>query len=244
MANESKLILKNILFLDIETVSSVEKFEQLSPRMQDLWTKKSQKLKNEAELNAADMFFERAAIYAEFGKIIAIGVGGVYLHNETNETCLKVKSLFADSEKELLNIFAQLIHNHSAKDNLILCAHNGREFDFPYLCRRLLINGIKLPDVLNISAKKPWEVLHIDTLEFWKFGDYKNYTSLDLLSAVFDIPSSKSDIDGSQVNKTFYKDNDLEKIARYCKEDVVVLVQLYLKLNGREIIKEENILRG
>lgn len=241
---DGPLLLKNILFLDIETVSATKTFNELNPRIQDLWIKKSLKLKNEAGSSPEEMFFERAAIYAEFGKVICIGVGGVFENTTSKEPSLKVRSLVGDTEKELLQKFVKVVEEHSAKDRLILCAHNGREFDFPYLCRRLLINGIKLPNILNISTKKPWEVMHIDTLEFWKFGDYKNYTSLDLLSAIFDIPSSKSDIDGSEVNRTYYLENDLNKISNYCKEDVVVLAQLYLKLNGRELIADENIIRA
>lgn len=237
--SQSPLQLKNILFLDIETVSLTENFSELPERLKDHWRRKASKLKNEGELEPEDMYFERAAIYAEFGKVICIGVGGFY----EQDTKFRAKTLINTDEKLLLLEFKNLLEEHSAKGNLILCAHNGREFDFPYLCRRMLINGIKLPAVLDITGKKPWEVMHIDTLEFWKFGDYKNYTSLDLLASVFDIPGSKSLMDGSEVNTNYYHQNDLQKIAEYCREDVVVLAQLYLKMNGRDILEEGNIYR-
>ena len=237
---DDKLQLKNILFIDIETVSLTKEFEELPQRLQEHWKKKASRLKNEEDLPPEKLYFDRAAIYAEFGKVICIGVGGFY----EQDTKFKAKTLAYGDEKELLLNFKKLVEDHSAKGNLILCAHNGREFDFPYLCRRMLINGIKLPSVLDITGKKPWEVLHIDTLEFWKFGDYKNFTSLDLLSSVFDIPGSKIHMDGSEVNTNFYFQNNAQKIAEYCREDVIVLAQLYLKLNGREILNNEDLLRA
>lgn len=238
MADE-KLQLKNILFIDIETVSITKEFEELPQRLQEHWKKKASRLKNEENQPLEKLYFDRAAIYAEFGKVICIGVGGFY----EQDTKFKAKTLVSGDEKELLLNFKKLVEEHSAKGNLILCAHNGREFDFPYLCRRMLINGIKLPAVLDITGKKPWEVLHIDTLEFWKFGDYKNYTSLDLLASVFDIPGSKSLMDGSEVNTNFYDQDNLQKITEYCREDVIVLAQLFLKLNGRDILNNEDLLR-
>lgn len=237
--SEPRLQLKNILFLDIETVSLTKDFIDLPERLKSHWIRKASRLKNEDEQEPEKLYFERAAIYAEFGKVICIGVGGFY----EQDTKFRAKTLVNTDEKQLLLDFKKLIEEHSAKGNLILCAHNGREFDFPYLCRRMLINGIKLPAVLDITAKKPWDVMHIDTLEFWKFGDYKNYTSLDLLASVFDIPGSKSLMDGSEVNTNFYDLNNLQKITEYCREDVVVLAQLYLKLNGREILGEGDIFR-
>jgi len=237
---DDKLQLKNILFIDIETVSLTKEFEELPQRLQEHWKKKASRLKNEEDLPPEKLYFDRAAIYAEFGKVICIGVGGFY----EQDTKFKAKTLAYGDEKELLLNFKKLVEDHSAKGNLILCAHNGREFDFPYLCRRMLINGIKLPSVLDITGKKPWEVLHIDTLEFWKFGDYKNFTSLDLLSSVFEIPGSKVHMDGSEVNTNFYFQNNAQKIAEYCREDVIVLAQLYLKLNGREILNNEDLLRA
>jgi DNA polymerase elongation subunit (family B) len=235
-----QLLLKNILFLDIETASLSETFGALPERLKEHWSKKASRISKAEDIDLEKSYFDKAAIYAEFGKVICIGVGGFY---EKEDLIFKTKTLVADDEKSLLSIFKNLVENHPAKDNLILCAHNGREFDFPYLCRRMLINGIKLPNILDITTKKPWEVMHIDTLEFWKFGDYKNYTSLDLLASVFDIPGSKNLMDGSEVNQEYYKNKNLQKIAEYCREDVVVLAQLYLKLNGRDILEDKNIHR-
>jgi DNA polymerase elongation subunit (family B) len=122
-----------------------------------------------------------------------------------------------------------------------LCAHNGKEFDFPYLSRRMLVNSITLPSLLHLSGAKKWEVPHLDTMEMWKFGDYKHYTSLDLLLALFNIPSSKSEMDGSKVNGVYYQEKDLKKIATYCVSDVVAIAQLYLKMKNLPLIEERNI---
>ncbi len=230
--------LKNILFLDIETVSAHPKFEDLSPRMQDLWIKKAKTFRN-TELEPKELYFERAAIFAEYGKVICIGVGAFY---DVKNMKFKAKIIAEKTEKETLLRLKTILDEHPAKEDIVLCAHNGKEFDFPYLSRRMLINGINLPYCLDNSSKKPWEIFHLDTLEFWKFGDYKHFTSLDLLAAIFDIPSSKSELDGSQVNQTYYLENDQEKINRYCVQDVVVLAQLYLRLNNLPIMLDEQIM--
>jgi DNA polymerase elongation subunit (family B) len=232
--------LKNTLFIDIETVSGHASFAGMDNRMQKLWEKKSSSFKSDADKTPQDFFPEKAAIFAEFGKVICIGMGAFY-ENKEGELCFKVKSLGGDNEKALLNDFKNIIEDHKSKKDLILCAHNGKEFDFPYLCRRMLVNSITLPHILKISGKKPWEINHVDTMELWKFGDYKHYTSLDLLSAIFDIPSSKSEIDGSDVNRVYYEEKNLDKIQKYCRADVVVLAQLFLKLNGSDIIPPERI---
>lgn len=232
------LILKNILFLDIETVSAYADFEQVPKRMQELWLKKAKTLRN-TELSHEELYFERAAIFAEYGQVLCIGVGAFY---DVKNMKFKAKIIAEKTEKETLLRLKTILDEHHAKEDIVLCAHNGKEFDFPYLSRRMLINGIKLPYCLDNSSKKPWEIFHLDTLEFWKFGDYKHFTSLDLLAAIFDIPSSKSEIDGSQVNHTYYIENDQDKINRYCVQDVVVLAQLYLKLNNLPLMLDEHIM--
>ncbi|MES2794453.1 MAG: 3'-5' exonuclease [Bacteroidota bacterium] len=239
---EIKKITQNLLFIDIETVSAEPLFENLTPRMQKLWERKASFIKHEEDLSASQLYFERAGIYAEFGKIIVIGVGFFYW-NEANRLCLKVKTLTADNEINLLKDFKKLLEERFAKKESALCAHNGKEFDFPYLSRRMLINGIKLPKALDFSGKKPWEVPHYDTLEMWKFGDKKQYTSLETLSAVFGIESSKTDMAGDEVNSVYYKENNLEKIREYCLEDVVALAQIFLKLNAQEPVEQINIER-
>jgi DNA polymerase elongation subunit (family B) len=224
-------LLFNILFLDIETAAQKANYDELPERLKPLWDKKAAYLKNEAELSSEEMYNDRAAIYSEFGQVICIGIGGLYLDHKKNLQ-LKTKVLSANSEKELLEKFSDILDRHRAKNSLQLCAHNGKEFDFPYLSRRMLINGLKLPDALDLGGKKPWEINHIDTMELWKFGDYKKFTSLDLLAAVFDIPSSKSDISGADVNRVYHEEKDLEKIKEYCGRDVSVLAQLYLRMKG------------
>jgi predicted PolB exonuclease-like 3'-5' exonuclease len=232
--------IKNILFLDIETVSQKSDFQFLDERTKTHWLRKTNFLKNEENLSEDEFYFDRAGIYAEFGKIICISFGGI-IFNDDNQLSLRVKTIGGDNEAEVLEQFKKIIEKHKAGNNLSLCAHNGREFDFPFLCRRMLINGIALPNILQFAGKKPWEINHIDTLDLWKFGDYKHYTSLDLLATIFDIPSSKSEIDGSQVNEVYYKEKDLKKIMKYCGQDVIVLAQLFMKLNHLPLINDENI---
>jgi len=242
MTEESKKRFKNFLLLDIETVAGFASYEQLPERMQNLWDKKAVSLKRGDEtMSNAEYFYDRGAIYSEFGKIVCIAFGAFYW-NEKDEIAFKVSSFSGDDEVQLLLQFKALIEKYPA-DQLVLCAHNGKEFDFPFICRRMLIHCIEIPRALQISGKKPWEILHQDTMELWKFGDYKSYTSLDLLAAVFDIPGSKNEMSGDQVTKVYYEEKDLSKICRYCREDVVVLAQLYLRLHCFQTVKPENITR-
>ncbi|MBV6643912.1 MAG: 3'-5' exonuclease [Cyclobacteriaceae bacterium] len=230
--------LKNILVIDIETVSASEHLEEISPAMQKHWQRKSIFIKNDDELSAEQLYFDRAAIYAEFGKVIVIAVG-IFHQVEQGEIGLRVMSFANHDEKQLLNDFKTFLETKFDQETLQLCAHNGKEFDFPYLSRRMFVNRLGLPYTLDISGRKPWEVQHIDTMELWKFGDRKSFTSLDLLANLFDIPSSKDDIDGSQVNPVYYQEESgLERIARYCERDVVVTAQLYLQLKNLPLITE------
>ncbi|UII28243.1 3'-5' exonuclease [Fulvivirga maritima] len=222
--------LKNILFLDIETVGCTDDYDSLSERLKAQWARKAAFLKKGDDLTDKEVFEDRAGIFAEFGKIVAIGLGFFSFENE-EKPIFRTKALFNHDENIILTEFVETISKFS-KNGLSLCAHNGREFDFPYLSRRLLINGLPLPEVLNLMGKKPWEVQHIDTMDMWKFGDWKHYTSLDLLATIFNITSSKSDIDGSEVNQVYYETKDLRRIAEYCLRDVVVTAKLFLKLKS------------
>src|SRR5215217_6198550 len=236
MTEEFRRRAKNFLLLDIETVTSFASYDELPERMQKLWDKKALTFrKGDDETSNAAYFYDRGAIYSEFGKIVCIAFGAFYW-NEKDELSFKVSSFSGDNEVDILLQFKALIEKYPA-DQLILCAHNGKEFDFPFLCRRMLIHCIEIPKALQISGKKPWEILHQDTMDLWKFGDYKSYTSLDLLAAVFDIPGSKNEMSGDQVTKVYYEENDLAKICRYCREDVVVLAQLYLRLHCFKVVQ-------
>lgn len=234
--------LRDILFLDIETVACTDTFQSLDERLKVQWSRKAGFLKREEGITDEDLFHQRAGIYAEFGKIICIAVGKLY-DTESGEVGLKTKAYFGHDEKKILLDFNTLLEKMEGA-TVRLCAHNGKEFDFPYMSRRMLIHGISLPAALNLSGRKPWETPHLDTMEMWKFGDYKHYTSLDLLAAIFSIPSSKSDMDGSQVNAVYYRDKNLEKIKTYCVSDVVVLTQLYLKIKNLPLIDTKNIIHS
>lgn len=230
----------NILFLDIETVSIKKSFNELDVIFKKLWQKKHLTLYRNEEVAFESGFEEKAAIYAEFGKIVCISCG--YLTKEEGKEKLRVKSFYGINEKVILTEFANLLKlNYSDFQNQTLCGHNIKEFDIPYICRRMLINGVDLPDIINIHGKKPWEVNFIDTLQLWKFGDYKAYTSLNLLAALFKIPTPKDDIDGGMVGNVFWVDDDLERIKIYCQKDVVTSVRLFQKLRNENFISDANI---
>ena len=237
----NQLDLNHLLFLDIETVPEVYQFEDLDEKTQYLW---DQKMKWQAERDGVDPsdLFEKAGIFAEFGKIICISVG--FLVNAgTPSISYRTTSFADDDEKKLLQEFANLLNTHYNRIDRYLCAHNGKEFDFPYIARRMLINGIKLPLMLDIAGKKPWEVKHIDTMELWKFGDYKHYTSLNLLAHLFGIPTPKDDISGADVARVYYEEKDLDRIVTYCEKDTLTVCQLLLKYKGMKLIESDQVIR-
>ena len=231
-----KLNLEHILFLDIETVPQHPNFSELEENVQELWAQKTQYQRKE-EIAPED-FYDRAGIWAEFGKIICISIGYFYFKNDLRR--FRVTSFHGD-EINLLKKFKQLLQEHFSQTKHLLCAHNGKEFDFPYIARRMVINGLNLPYKLDLFGKKPWEVPHLDTMELWKFGDYKHFTSLKLLAHVLDIPSPKEDIDGSMVSHVYYEDNDLERIIKYCERDVITVAQIILRLRNEKLMTDEDI---
>ncbi len=229
--------LRDILFIDIETVPSVSDYNELSNNFKMHWDKKSKYFRSEEE--TAEDVYNRAGIYAEFGKIVCISVGLVSIKDNVKK--LRVKSFYGDNEKELLEEFAKMLSAWDKEGKKSLCGHNVKEFDVPYISRRMLVKGIKLPKAIDNAGRKPWEVMHIDTLELWKFGDYKNFTSLSLLTDLFDIPTPKDDIDGSQVAEVYYHEKNLDRIVSYCEKDVLAVANLFFKFNNIEIILPENI---
>lgn len=231
--------LYNILFLDIETVSQKEEYNELSDEWKELWNRKAEIILRNRDTETVESVYGRAAIYAEFGKVICISCGVLQSNGDSRK--IMIKSFADDNEQLVLHEFAEMLRKWSASEPKFLCAHNGREFDFPYLCRRMIINNIPIPSVLNSSGKKPWEVNHIDTMELWKFGDFKAYTSLNLLAHSLGIPTPKDDIDGSMVGDVYWKEKNLQRIVTYCQKDVVTAAQIFLRLQGEELLREENI---
>lgn len=234
-----------ILFIDIETVPITSSMDEMGEELAQLWNEKYRTIqkrfpeKYTAETTASEAFALSAGIYAEFGRIICISAG--YFYTRHNTTYFRTKSFAGHDEQQILKEFADLLTRFCSTNDHTLCGHNIREFDIPYMCRRMLINGIELPQVLQLNGKKPWEVNFIDTLELWKFGDYKNYTSLKVLTAIFGIPTPKDDIDGSQVAAIYYQSKDVERIRNYCQKDVVATAQVYLRLHGQPTIPTANI---
>jgi len=232
-----RINLKNVLVLDIETVPQYSGYEELSDEWKELWKKKVQRELKEGL--TPDGLYQRAGIYAEFGKIICICAG--YFYDNGRGLSFRVKGFYGDDEKKVLCEFSDTLNKTFSTDEHMLCGHNSREFDFPYIARRCLVNGLPIPFLLNNAGKKPWEVQLADTMDMWKFGDYKSYTSLNLLASVFGIESPKNDIDGSIVWSTYWQDKDLERIKAYCMKDVVTVAQLLLRFKGMELLKEGNI---
>lgn len=229
--------LNRIIFLDIETVSAQKTYEELTEKWKSLWDKKACFLIKGEEIPSE--IYGRSAIYAEFGKVICISVG-LYVETKGKRE-FRVKSFYGHNEKLLLTDFCEMLKKHFESPDYLLCAHNGKEFDFPFLSRRALVNGIKLPYLLDTAGRKPWEVQHIDTLQLWKFGDYKHYTSLDLLSNLFGIKSPKENMDGSDVGRVYWEENDLEKIVKYCEEDTITIAQLFLAYKGLKKLNKKDI---
>ncbi|MFC4165090.1 3'-5' exonuclease [Epilithonimonas zeae] len=225
-----KIPIENILFLDIETVPQIDTWNNLDPTTQYLWDKKT-KSQRKDEIEASEFYEQRAGIMAEFGMIICISIGMI----DSNTGKLKIKT-YSGEEKDLLISFCELF-NSPRLNNVILCAHNGKEFDFPYIARRLLINGIQPPIPFQMFGKKPWEIPHIDTMELWKFGDWKSYVSLELLAHIFGIPTPKDDIDGSMVADIYYKDGDIDRIIHYCEKDVLTLANIFRRMRQEDLLK-------
>ncbi|CAL2091006.1 DNA_pol_B_exo2 domain-containing protein [Tenacibaculum sp. 190524A02b] len=235
----NNLNLENVLFLDIETVPQHETWHKVSETEKELYTLKTQYQRKEE--HAVEEFYERAGIWAEFGKIICISVGYFVTTNKKKQ--FRITSFYDNQEVDILLRFKHLLDNHFNLHRHLLCAHNGKEFDFPYIARRMIVHQIPLPEKLNLFGKKPWDVKHLDTLELWKFGDYKHYTSLKLLTHILGIPSPKQDIEGSEVCKVYYQEKNLQRIVTYCEKDTIAIAQLLLKFCNKPLLTSENIIR-
>jgi len=229
----------NILFLDIETVPQHDGHENMPDTWKSLWEHKASYLIRNKETETAQTIYPRAGIYAEFGKIICISCG-IILGSGADKKIV-IKSFCGDDEKVMLQQFCEMINKWSTDNSKFLCAHNGKEFDFPYLCRRMVVNHLSIPHMLQMAGKKPWEIPHLDTMELWKFGDFKSYTSLNLLAHTLGINTPKDDIDGSKVHEVYWKEKNMPRIVTYCQKDVVTVAQIFLRMQGESLIKEENI---
>jgi len=227
---------EDILFLDIETVPVESSYRNLDPVFQALWEKKSKQFRSEDK--SAEEVYDRAGIYAEFGKIICISAG---LIKDKDPYVFRIKSFYGDDEKSILSEFSAMLSKFTRNREALLCAHNGKEFDYPYIARRMIINSLIIPEILDNAGKKPWEVKLLDTIDLWKFGDYKSYTSLDLLTSILGIPTPKDDIDGSMVAAVYYEEHDITRIARYCEKDVLAVAQVLLRFMNLPAIGTDKI---
>lgn len=228
------------MFLDIETIPQSKDYDSLDEEWKILWAHKATSLLKSREEETVASIYERAGIYAEFGKIICISCG-IVQGNENNRSLI-LKSFAGDDEKIILSSFSDMLLKWTANEQKYLCAHNGKEFDFPYICRRLIINNLPIPLILNTAGKKPWEFSHLDTMELWKFGDFKSYTTLNLLAHALGVPTPKDDIDGSMVAAVYYEEKNIDRIITYCQKDVITIAQIFLRMNGEKLIVPENII--
>ena len=227
----SDIKIENILFIDIETAPVQYQYSELSETTKELWDKKMLYVKDATP----EEHYAKAGIFSEFAKVVCIGLGFM------SQGKFRTKAIAGENEKDILIEFSKLMQTHFYKEEHFLCAHNGKEFDYPFLCRRLLLNQLPLPKLLQIQGFKPWNVKHLDTMEMWRFGDIKNFTSLNLLAHIFNIPSPKDDIDGSQIAQVFYEEKNIERIKTYCIKDVVTLIRIYQCLKGLPPIQNEEI---
>lgn len=229
-----------ILFIDIETVPQYATYDEATPFYQNLWNDKAQYFKNWEEHGPSNTYLQKAGIYAEFGKIVCISAG--YINYNLGQREFRIKSFASENEKDILLRFAAMLNHSFNTSKHTLCGHNIKEFDIPFLCRRMLVHDIALPNILDISGAKPWETTYIDTMQLWKFGDYKNYTSLKLLAHVFQLPPPKDEMEGKDVARVFWQENDLQKIQRYCSADVLTTARIYCKMNQMECISDEEVI--
>lgn len=235
----NQIAIENLLLIDIETVSEKESFHLLDDEWKELWIEKTSR-SLPADTSPEEFYPLRAAILAEFAKVACISFG--YFKKVNNEWQLRIKSLCSENELQLLNDFvATLKKLHVNNQKWIFCGHNIKEFDVPFLCRRMLINNIPIPVVFDFQSMKPWETPVLDTLHLWRFGDYKHYTSLKLLAAVLGIPSPKDDIDGSQVGDVYWKEKDLNRISIYCEKDVATTANIILRFKGMPLLNENQV---
>lgn len=233
-------MLTDLLLLDIETVPAFPAFTALDKSWQTLFLDKVAKTVPE-DMQPEEIYRKKAGILAEFGKIVCISTAFFY-ETEDRQLQLKMKSIYGDDEVEILRIFTDLCNKmYQHHRHFQFGGHNIKEFDIPYICRRLLINRMPLPEYLQLHDKKPWEVKMFDTLNWWKFGDNKNYISLHLLASVLGIPTSKSDIDGSMVQDVYYNDKDLLRIVAYCQRDVIVTANIVLRFKGLPLLTDDRV---
>ena len=236
----TSMSLEKFLFIDIETVSEKESFDSLNKDWKQLWEEKVIRTLPE-ETSVSEYYPQRAGVMAEFAKVVCISIG--YFKKETNNYQLRVKSIYGNDEKELLQSFIQTVNQLEASNNKwSFTGHNIKEFDIPFLCRRLLVNGLPIPAYLDFQNMKPWETNLVDTFQYWRFGDYKNFTSLKLLAAALGVPSPKDDIDGSMVGDVYWKEKDLQRIAIYCQKDVVTVANIVLRFKNLSILSDEQII--
>ena len=232
------IAVENLFFIDIETVSCSENYELLTDEWKELWTEKINKALPD-NITPEEYYPRRAGIMAEFAKVVCISFG--YIKTENGKSQLRIKSFYSEDEKEILEKFIDTVCQMQAKNNWCFTGHNIKEFDIPFLCRRILVNNISIPGCFNFQAMKPWDVPVLDTLHLWRFGDYKHYTSLKLLAATLGVPSPKDDIDGSKVGEVYWSEKDLQRIALYCQKDVATVANIILRFKNLPLLSEEQI---
>lgn len=235
---------EDLIIIDIETASIHPDFQHMDDVWKNLWEEKVARSLPE-KITAAEFYPLRAGVMAEFSKIICISMG---YFNREESLHMRVKSFYGHDEGVLLKGFLATLNKiENINNNWCFAGHNIKEFDIPFICRRLLVNGIALPKYLDFQNMKPWETNIVDTFQYWRFGDYKNFTSLKLLAATMGVPSPKDDIDGSMVGELYWSGDEeqrasnLKRIAVYCQKDVVTTGNIILRFKNLEMVHPDDI---
>ncbi len=231
--------LENFLVIDMETVTVSKDFDALEQSWQHLWREKATRSLPQ-HTTLAEHYLQRAGVMAEFAKIVCISIG--YFKNEGGSTQFRIKSFFDVQERDLLQHFVAVVTQFRAVSNhWVFTGHNIKEFDIPFLCRRLIVNGLGIPSFLDFQNRKPWQTNLVDTFQYWRFGDYKHFTSLQLLAAALNIPSPKDDMEGSQVGHVYWVEKDLQRIVTYCQRDVLTVANVLLRFKNQPLLTGEQV---
>lgn len=221
-----------LLFFDIETVgisNYLSGLRGINPGLHKYWSKiadySRRTIKGLEDKSDEDLFIERAALVPEYNKIVAVSMGF-----KMPDGSIKMMSKYGDDEKEIL-LGVKDVFDKCDKSGFELCGHNIKHFDIPTLGKKYLIHEIPVPTLLPRYDTKPWNMKAVDTKDIWNFGNNRGFSSLELVCIAMGIESPKDDIGGSEVHKTYWAGDGLERIKDYCEKDVKVLIHLMDKFN-------------
>ncbi len=239
--------LKQMVFIDIETIRGKKTYNDViteNPALDDYWQTKHTQIREKEPLSyghiedSAEMYEKMAALYPEWGQIVCISIGQIKFDEDGNPIKFTTKSFSGLYEKILLEEFNETASKIMSKyPRMQWVGHNIKGFDMPYIIKRSLINGVRVPNVFHLQKQKPWESQLIDTNDVWKFNGW-NGARLGLLTEILNIPSPKQDMDGKMVSDVFWEDGDLNRISEYCEMDINATANVMLRISGMDIITD------